>query len=109
MQQGEVIPAEELQLGLASHLSGTDGQLGTGQVEEQVAVEAHTISEEHVVEVEVLLNADGRLLVLQAVHCGKHWLHQPQHLATVHDVLVNEELVFLVERFGGLCDDDGIV
>ena len=76
LQQGEVVPIEACVLRLVAHHSScADGNLGAIQTQQQVAVEAHTISEEHVVEVEVLLQADGRLLVLQAVHGGIDGFH----------------------------------
>ena len=109
MQQGEIIPAEELQLCLARHLTRADRQGGASQIHKQVAVETHTIFEQHIVEVEVLFDAYGRLLALQAIHGGIHRLDHPQHLAAVHDVLVDEELVALVERLCRLGNDDGII
>ena len=56
-----------------------------------------------------MFQTNCRLLVLKAVHGGIDRFHKPQRLAPMHDVLVDEELVFLVERLGRLGDDDGII
>ena len=108
LQQWEIEPAEKLQLGLASHLTRANRQRSTSQIQKQVTIEANAIFEEHVVEVEVLFQSDGGFLALQTVHRGKYRLNQPQHLAPMHDVLVDEELVAFIERLRGFSDDDGV-
>ena len=56
-----------------------------------------------------MVDADGGLLRSEAVHGGKHGFHQPKHLAAVHDILVDEELVLLIKRLCGLGDDDSVI
>ena len=94
---------------MTRHLPRSNREGGAIQIEEQVAIEAHTVFEEHIVKVEILFKANGRLLTLQAVHGGINGFHKPQHLTSVHDILVDEELIFFVKRLGGLGDDDGII
>ena len=106
---GEIHPGLELNLCLFSHHAYFHRDRTAADIHYQVGIDAYAVGEKHLVEVERETCSHGLTGEFQAVKVCIEGVNQPQHFATVHDVLVKDILVAVVEGSRGLGDDNQVV
>ena len=99
----EVVPRLWLELRFALNGVDADWNLQAAQVLNKVGIDAHAVVEKLVAKIYVVHKSHCCGVGVEAIHIKLHPLHKPDDLSSVHNVLVDNVLVALVEpllRFG---------